>query len=85
MEKGGEEVFVGIDVSKDTLAVRLLPTGTCMDFSNREDGLSSMVDSIEKLSPALVILEATGGLETAAVAMIAERGLCYDAFSGHQS
>lgn len=75
MEKGSEEVFVGIDVSRDTLKVGVLPTGTCMDFPNNEDGLSSMVDSIEKLSPALVVLEATGGLETAAVAMLADKGL----------
>jgi transposase len=75
MEKKNDEVFVGIDVSKSGLTVGVLPAETYMEFSNTEDGISALVSTLEQLSPKLIVLEATGGLEMAAVAMLAERGL----------
>lgn len=75
LERGREEVFIGIDVSKDKLDVAVRPTGEFMSFSNNEDGISCAVDFVKPLFPHLVILEATGGLETSAVAMLAEKGL----------
>ncbi len=69
------EVFVGIDVSKEKLDVAVRPSGELMSFSNDEDGISVMVDFIKPFSPILIVLEATGGLETAAVGMLAAKGL----------
>ena len=69
------EVFVGIDVSKDTLEVALWPQEERMSFAQTDDGLSLMVDFIQPFSPCLVVLEATGGLERAAVATLAARSL----------
>ena len=46
-----------------------------MRFSNDEDGISVMVDFIKPFSPILVVLEATGGMETASVGMLAAKGL----------
>lgn len=69
------EVFVGIDVSKEKLDVAVRPSGELMRFSNDEDGISVMVDFITPFSPLLIVLEATGGLETASVGMLAAKGL----------
>jgi transposase len=69
----GMEVFVGIDVSKDTLEVAIWPQEERMSFAQTDDGLSLMADFIQPFSPCLVVLEATGGLERAAVATLAAR------------
>ena len=68
-------VFVGIDVSKEKLDVAVRPSGELMSFSNDEDGISVMADFIKPFSPLLVVFEATGGLETASVGMLAAKGL----------
>ena len=75
MSESGREVFIGIDVSKEKLDVAVRPTGEFMSFSNNEDGISCVVDFVNSFSPSLVVLEATGGLETAAVGMLADKGL----------
>lgn len=75
MSENGREVFIGIDVSKDKLDVAVRPTGEFMSFSNNEDGISCVVDFVKSFSPNLVVLEATGGLETAAVGVLADKGL----------
>jgi transposase len=74
MERG-KEVFIGIDVSKEKLDVAVRPSGDVMSFSNSEDGISLMVDFIKSFSPLLVVLEATGGLETVSVGLLAAKGL----------
>ena len=71
----GTEVFAGIDVSKDMLEVAMEPRREKMSFAQTEDGLSLMADFIQSFSPCLVVLEATGGLERAAVATLAARSL----------
>ena len=63
----GTEVFAGIDVSKDTLEVAIGPQGERMSFAQSDDGWSLMADFIQSFSPCLIVLEATGGLERAAV------------------
>jgi transposase len=75
MSERGKEVFIGIDVSKEKLDVAVRPTGEFMSFSNNEDGISCVVDFVKQFFPNLVVLEATGGLETAAVAVLADKGL----------
>jgi transposase len=75
MSESGREVFIGIDVSKDKLDVAVRPTGEFMSFSNNEDGISCVVDFVKSFSPNLVVLEATGGLETAAVGVLADKSL----------
>lgn len=75
MTEREKEVFVGIDVSKDKLDVAVRPSGEILSFSNDEDGISLMVDFIKPLSPLLIVLEATGGLETASVGILAAKGL----------
>jgi transposase len=71
----GIEVFTGIDVSKDTLEVAMEPQREKMSFAQTEDGLLLMADFVQSFSPCLVVLEATGGGERAAVATLAARSL----------
>jgi len=68
-------VYVGIDVSKDRLDVALRPSQECWDVANEEAGISTMVSLLEEVTPTLIVLEATGGYENAAVAALAAAAL----------
>lgn len=70
-----QDCFIGMDVSKDTLEVAVRPTEERKTFANQEDGLFFMIDFIKPFSPRLIVLEATGGLEKAAVCALAVAGL----------
>jgi transposase len=63
-------IFVGIDVSKATLDVALRPSGTTVRLTNDPAGHAALVARLTPLAPALVVLEATGGYELAAVAAL---------------
>ena len=67
----GAEVFVGIDVSKAHLDVALSTEEDVRRFENDEKGLEDLVGSLRTLDPVLVVLEATGGFETACAAALA--------------
>jgi transposase len=69
------ELFIGIDVSKATLDIAVAPTGENWSVPNAEGGMRQLVKRLKELSPKLVVLEATGGLERRAVAAIAGAGL----------
>ena len=75
MLENKKEIFIGIDVSKKKLDVAARPTGEFMSFSNNDDGISCVVDFVKSFFPTLIVLEATGGLETATVGMLADKGL----------
>lgn len=68
-------LWVGIDVSKDFLDVHLRPTGAAFRLANDEDGLAALVARLRPLSPAGLVLEATGGYEVPVVAALAAAGL----------
>lgn len=63
--------FVGIDVSKASLDVALLPSEEHHQFSNDEPGIAELVERLQALRPALIVLEATGGWELAATTALA--------------
>lgn len=67
--------FVGIDVAKATLDVAVRPSGERWSAPNDEAGISALVARLRPLAPALIVLEATGGFETATVAAVAAAGL----------
>ena len=60
---GGEARFVGIDVSKAQVDVAVRPTGKRWVLPYDETGIEGLIPQIVDLEPALVLLEATGGLE----------------------
>jgi transposase len=63
--------FIGIDVSKATLDVAVLPAGVCGRFANDAPGIAALSARVHALRPALIVLEATGGLELAVVSALA--------------
>ena len=70
-----EARFVGIDVSKAKVDVGVRPTGQRWVVSYDETGIGELVFQLVDLSPALVLLEASGGLELPLVAALAAAAL----------
>lgn len=68
-------LFVGVDVSKTKLDVAVRPTGQGWGVAYTEEGTSHLVTHLQDIAPALVVLEATGGLEVPVVAALAASGL----------
>ena len=56
-------MFIGIDVSKARLDVAIRPSAEKLSVSNDEAGIQALVTRLSKIKPALIVLEATGGLE----------------------
>lgn len=75
MKQVQSNVFIGVDVSKDSLDVAVGPSGESMRFANSEDGIALLADFIQPLTPALVLFEATGGWEMNAVRHLAAKRL----------
>lgn len=57
-------VWIGIDVSKATLDVYIRPIGKAFKVANTEVEIAALVEQIKSLDINLIVLEATGGLET---------------------
>jgi transposase len=68
-------VFVGIDISKETLDVAIFGRETTWHFDRDEAGISQLVDLITPANPQLIVMEATGGLEIAVATGLAEASL----------
>ena len=68
-------LFVGIDVSQDRLDLAVRPTGETRQVVHDPAGTGAMTEYLKKLGPQLVVVEATGGLETAVAAELAAEGL----------
>ena len=71
----GEARFVGIDVSKAQVDVAVRPTGKRWTLPYDQTGIEGLIPQIVDLEPALVLLEATGGLELPLVAALAAAAL----------
>lgn len=71
-----EAIFVGIDVSKDTLEVALGESAKTQTLGNNETGIAALLAQLKPLSSriAVVLLEATGGLEQPAAAALCAHG-----------
>src|SRR5213593_3455782 len=68
-------VFVGVDVAKEQVDVALRPSGDRWSAVNDEVGITTLVTRLRPLAPALIVCEATGGFERAAIARLAAAGL----------
>ena len=66
---------VGIDVSKAQLDVAVMPEGAAFRISNDEAGIEALLARLKPLHPDLVVMEATGGYETAAAMGISGAGI----------
>jgi transposase len=68
-------LVVGIDVSKDWLDVAVRPTGESLIFNRTGPGIDDLIAQLRALSPKVVAIEATGGLEAVVAAGLAGSGL----------
>ena len=68
------EHFIGIDVSKATRDIASLPDEEFGSVTNDDPGLAELAPRLLALAPTLVVLEATGGFESPALAALAKAG-----------
>lgn len=67
----GDRKVVGIDVSKATLDCAAVPVRSAVQFDNDEAGIAKLVAWAGEVKADLVVLEASGGYETAAATGLA--------------
>lgn len=70
-----EQVVVGVDVSKAVLDVAVLPSGALLQFANDASGIEQFGKKLKSLATDLVVMEATGGYETAVATALVAGGL----------
>lgn len=68
-------IFIGIDVSKARLDVAIGAWGERESVANDESGITSLVKRLVSLNPALIVLEATGGVERSVTLALASAKL----------
>jgi transposase len=69
------KVYAGVDVSKGRLEVFVAPTAERFSIPNNDSGVDELLARLEESSPALVVLEATGGFERPVAAALVASGL----------
>lgn len=75
MSENQRESFVGVDISKGTLDVQIEPNGEFLQVSNDDAGIGNLCARLVHIAPKLIVLEATGGLETCLVGELVSHGL----------
>jgi len=70
-----DAVSVGIDVSKATFVVGVTPTGERWTSDTSSSAIDALVTRLQRLTPTVIVVEATGGYERALVAACAAAGL----------
>jgi transposase len=63
--------FVGLDIAKDHIEVSVRPTADRWQADQTDRGIEALVARLVALTPALVVVESTGGYETAVVTALA--------------
>lgn len=69
------EVYVGIDVAKETLEVAIYEHEMSWQYGHDDEAIGELIDRLVPLSPQLIVLEATGGLEIDLTLRMIEAGL----------
>ncbi len=73
--KAEQDIVVGIDVSKASLEVGVVPSGESWCTGQSPAEVNGLADRIAELQPAVVVCEATGGMELGIVYALIERGV----------
>jgi transposase len=68
------EGYVGIDVSKRWLEVRMYGESESRKVGNDADGYRNLVEEMKAVQPVLIVFEATGGYENQAAKALREAG-----------
>jgi transposase len=69
------EIFVGVDISKEHLDVAFGPDQAPQRFPYTPEGVNRLLAHLQALSPTLIVLEATGGLEADLMDALSRAGL----------
>ena len=75
---------IGIDVAKRWLDWAVADSGRVQRVDNDPAGLTKLVPHLHRHRPALVVMEATGGYELAAVRALQEAGLAVSVVNPRQ-
>jgi transposase len=75
MDQAAPPVFVGVDVSKHRLDIHLRPSGESFTLDHDDGSVAALIERLGALTPALIVLEATGGMEVRLGAALAAAGL----------
>jgi transposase len=70
-----KETYVGIDVSQANLDIAAYPSKQTWSLPNDNEGFERLIPLLRGLKPALVVLEATGGMEVPVVTELVAAGL----------
>lgn len=70
-----DPLLIGIDVAKLSLDVAILPTNHIIHTTNDEAGHDALVAQFKDQPVQLIVMEATGGLQTTLAARLTEAGL----------
>ena len=70
-----EPISVGIDVSKAMLVVAVVPTGERWTTETTPAAIDELIARLQRVTPTIIVVEATGGYERALVAACASAGL----------
>ena len=66
--------YVGIDVAKGSMEVAVHEGTEHWNYNNGEAGITKLITRMKKLSPSLIVLEATGGYEVSIAAELQSKG-----------
>lgn len=73
MDQSG--TYVGIDVAQAHWDVAVLPSGESWQVKAEPQGVTQLQERLQELTPTLIVLEATGGLEVPLVGALGAAGL----------
>lgn len=75
MKQQTEVTCVGIDVSKATLDIGVIPSGESWTIANQSDDIAALVKQLRRLKPKIIVLEPTARLEMPVVGALAAASL----------
>lgn len=78
-------IHVGIDVSKAHLDIDTYPDAAPKRYANDEAGRLAACAHLQTLAPVLIVVEATGGLESPLVGFLAAKGLAVAVINPRQA
>lgn len=70
-----EKCYIGMDVSKDSLDVYILPFNKHLQFKNNSTGFQKLIEKLQAFPAACIVMEATGGYEKPAAQALARAEL----------
>jgi len=70
-----QQIFVGIDISKNSLDVHVLPENVSFSYPNEPQKIKVLIKKLKKLNPVLIVMEATGGYEISIAVQLSTAGL----------